>query len=332
MNLIPIKKALGVPKYKQIITCLENAIEEGQLKKGDKLPSISQIQNVNNVSRDTVLTALNELKTRGIIHSVAGKGYYVVREHIDVDKKVFLLFDELNAFKEDLYNSLLSNLDEFTEVDIYFHHFNNKVFDKLLFESIGNYSCYVIMPANLKNTEQVIEKLPKEKVYILDQMQDELRAYSGIYQNFEQDIYQNLTKTIESIKKYSKIILLFSEKNQPLGMLKGFTSFCEKNKINYKVIEPAKNIEITEGEVYVIPNDRDLIRIVKKIKEKGLVLSQNIGIISYNDTLLKEIVEGGITTISTDFNEMGKRLAGMINNKEQVQIENTNQIILRKSL
>ncbi len=332
MTLAPIERKLGMPKYKQIINSVEQAILTKQLTKGDKLPSISKIQKENKVSRDTVLTALNELKTRGIVQSVAGKGYYVLSEHIGVGKKVFLLFDELNAFKEDLYNSLLKYLEVKTEVDIYFHHFNAEVFDKLIFDSIGNYTSYVIMPANLKNTEQVIEKLPKDRVYILDQMHPELTMYSGIYQNFEKDIYQNLSKGIEAIKKYSKLILFFSKKQQPQGMLKGFKAFCEENKIKYDVVDNVQDRILQKGEAYVIPDDRNLIRIVKKIKEQGLILSEDIGIISYNDTLLKEVVEGGITTISTDFNEMGKRLAKMLNNKEKIQIENPNHLFLRESL
>ncbi|NJB82020.1 GntR family transcriptional regulator [Wenyingzhuangia aestuarii] len=332
MTLTPVERKLGVPKYKQIITSVEEAIAGKVLRKGDKLPSISKIQNENKVSRDTVLTAFNELKTRGIIQSIAGKGYYVLSEHIEVGKKVFVLFDELNAFKEDLYNSLLKYLEVNTEVDIYFHHFNNEVFSKLIFDSIGNYSSYVIMPANLKNTQQVIEKLPKEKVYILDQMHPELKEYSGIYQNFEKDIYLNLKKGIESIKKYDKMVLLFSKKIQPSGMLKGYESFCKDFNIKYEVVDSIEDRVLEKGEVYVIPDDRNLIRIVKKVKEQGLLLSENIGIISYNDTLLKEIVEGGITTISTDFNDMGKRLAQMLNNKEQVQIENPNHLIIRESL
>jgi len=46
----------------------------------------------------------------------------------------------------------------------------------------------------------------------------------------------------------------------------------------------------------------------------------------------QEIVEGGITTISTDFNQMGKRLAQMVMNKEKSHIENSNDLIIRKSL
>ncbi len=115
-------------------------------------------------------------------------------------------------------------------------------------------------------------------------------------------------------------------------MLKGFNTFCKTNNIKNSVINSLQNIILNKGDVFVIPDDKNLLRIIKKIKEEKLILAKDIGIISYNDTLLKEIVEGGITTISTDFNKMGEQLAKMILNKEQLQIENTNTLILRNSL
>ncbi|WP_434036523.1 hypothetical protein [Formosa sp. 4Alg 33] len=47
---------------------------------------------------------------------------------------------------------------------------------------------------------------------------------------------------------------------------------------------------------------------------------------------MKEIVEGGKTTFSTDFNQMGERLAQMIMHNEQLRIENVNTLILSNSL
>ena len=332
MSLISVKEQIGVPKYKQIVQSIEDGLISGLIKKGDALPSVNQIKEKFSLSRDTVLMAFNELKTRGIVESVVGKGYYVKSENIDVAQKVFLLFDELNAFKEDLYTSFINHLDDNIQVDIYFHHFNEDMFRKLIYDNIGNYNYYVIMPANLKHTGSVIEKLPSDKVYVLDQTNDELENYPAIYQNFEKDIFNSMMQAISLIKKYEKIVLLFPEKRQPQSMLKGFQKFRKANNFKYEVIESLDGRIPKKGEVYLILDDQNLIVLIKKLKDSQLILGTDIGIISYNETLLKEIVEGGITTISTDFNAMGKRLAQMIINKERVKIENPNSLIIRKSL
>lgn len=330
--MITIKKKTGTPKYKQIIASIENAIISGSLKKGDQIPSINSIRDQHALSRDTVLMAFNDLKARGIVHAIVGKGYYILNEDIDVAQKVFVLFDELNSFKEDLYNSFIEHLGNNIQVDVFFHHFNYEMFSKLIYDNVGSYNYYVIMPANLKKTHLVIEKLPSDKVFILDQTHKELKQYAAIYQNFEKDIFNNLSKGLHLIKNYKKLILLFNRDKQPQDMLKGFNKFCEINAIENEIIESLENRSPKKGDVYIIPDDRNLLKIIKKIKEKQLILSKDIGIISYNDTLLKEIVEGGITTISTDFNNMGAHLAKMIVNNEQKQVENTNNLILRNSL
>lgn len=89
--MIKVKSNIGIPKYKQIISAIEESIRSGDLKKGDQIDSINKIKNYNNLSRDTVLTAFNELKNRGIIRSVVGKGYYVSSEQVDVRQNIFLL-------------------------------------------------------------------------------------------------------------------------------------------------------------------------------------------------------------------------------------------------
>jgi|TARA_B110000914_G_scaffold191674_1_gene178339 DNA-binding transcriptional regulator YhcF (GntR family) len=332
MEIVTIKDKSGTPKYKQIVVSIENAIIKGALKKGDKLPSLNSIKNQHSLSRDTVLTAFNELKTRGIIQSIVGKGYYVTSEDVDVNQKIFLLFDEFNSFKEDLYNSFLNGMGDNVQVDIFFHHFNTDVFTKLINDNAGDYSYYIIMPANLKGTKNVINRLPNDKVYILDQMHLELIDYPSIHQNFKKDIYQGLHAGLKQIKNYQKAILLYREERQPKGILDGFKLFCTHHNIQNEVIDTLTDRAISKGELYVLLDDKNLIRIIKRIKEEQLTLAEDIGIISYNDTLLKEIVEGGITTISTDFNLMGQRLAEMILNSEFAQIENPNSLIIRKSL
>lgn len=322
----------NIPKYKYIVESIEQAISDQQLLKGDKLPSLNKVCMELNVSRDTVLIAYQELKKRGIIHSILGKGYYIKSSEMSFENRYFVLFDELNSFKEDLYNSLLKELKDKAEVDIYFHHFNRKMFKKLVNDSKGNYSKYVIMPTNFKDAITDISNLPKEDVYILDQTNKTLSAYAGIYQNFSKDIYKALEEGHTLLQKYSQLTLIFPGTKEPEGMKIGFKKFAEHYKFPYTITSDFRNEKLQPKTVYIVPNDRHLVSLIEQSKIQNLKIGENFGLISYNDTALKKVVENGITTISTDFKAMGAILARMLLHKENIQVENDNQLIIRNSL
>ncbi|MBC5837830.1 GntR family transcriptional regulator [Flavobacterium muglaense] len=332
MKAISIQNNVGIPKYKQIIASIEKTIENGMLKKDGKLPSVNKVCLEFSLSRDTVFQAYDELKKRGVIYAIPGKGYYVKSTSITIKQRIFLLFDELNIFKEDIYNSFLESIGSNVQVDIFFHHFNVQVFKKLINDSNGNYTKYIIMPTNLKEAAAIIKTLPVNEVYILDQTNAALKSYPAIYQNHFKDIYNGLLKGKSKLNKYQKLILIFPGFREPIGMKTGFEKFCEDFLFSFEIISEFKNREIKKGEVYIIPSDRDLVRVIETSKFKNLKLGLDFGIISYNETPLKKIVENGITTISTNFDAMGKTLAQMILEGKKEQIENKSALIIRNSL
>jgi DNA-binding transcriptional regulator YhcF (GntR family) len=332
MKIISIESNLGIPKYKQIISSIEKTIEEGYLKKDEKLPSINKVCLEFSLSRDTVLQAYEELKKRGIIYAILGKGYYIKSVEVTIKQRIFLLFDELNIFKEDLYNSFLENIGNNVEVDIFFHHFNIQVFRKLINDSNGNYTKYIIMPTNLTEAPSIIKTLPVNEVIILDQTNSELKSYPAIYQNHTKDIYHGLLKGKSKLNKYEKLIMIFPGFREPLGMKMGFENFCKDYSFNYEIITEFKNRDIKKDEVYIIPSDRDLVLVIEQAKLQNQKLGSDFGIISYNENPLKKIVENGITTISTNFEAMGKILAQMILKGKKEQIENKSALIIRNSL
>ncbi|HET6557726.1 MAG TPA: GntR family transcriptional regulator [Prolixibacteraceae bacterium] len=332
MKYIQIDDSLGVPKYRQIINSIYGAISSGDLKLGDKIPSLNQICVEFELSRDTVMVAFNELKAKGIINSIPGKGYYINSTEINLDQKIFVLFDELNAFKEDLYTSFLNSLDEKSAVDIYFHHFNYQVFKDLISQSVGKYTSYVIMPATFDYTADVIGKLPKDKVYILDRKKDDLQDYPVVYQDFEKDVYDALKDGFDLLQKYNKLIMVFPGGKEPEGRLLGFERFCSEHGFRSEIIRNILNKEMKKGEAYFVPSDRTLVKLVKMAAEKNLELGKDAGIVSFNDTMLKEVVSGGITTISTDFQVMGQTLARMIRERGSGKVRNLSTLIRRKSL
>lgn len=330
--MITIKNNNGTPKYKQIILSVEKAIEDKILCKNEKLPSINKVCITHSVSRDTVLQAYNELKKRGIVYAILGKGYYVKSTEIKPKQRIFLLFDELNIFKEDLYNSFVNSIGDNAEVDLFFHHFNVDSFRKLVQESKGSYTQYVIMPTCFTEAPDIIKTLPVHNVYILDQTNPQLNTYPAVYQNFVKDIYEGLLKGKNQLQKYTKLIMLFPGFREPLGMKIGFEKFCQEYHFEYEVQTEFTNERVIQGAVYIIPNDRDLVRVIESAKLQQLQLGIDYGIISYNETPLKKLVENGITTISTNFEAMGKTLAEMILKNKKNKIENPSRLILRNSL
>lgn len=75
-----------IPKYQQIVDSIIHSISYGNLKIGEKIPSINNFSEEFNLSRDTLGKAYNTQKKRKIISSINEKGYYTSRtKHFLVD-------------------------------------------------------------------------------------------------------------------------------------------------------------------------------------------------------------------------------------------------------
>jgi hypothetical protein len=67
---------------------------------------------------------------------------------VNIKQRIFLLFEEL-IFLKKISIILFREHRNDVQVDIFFHHFNIQVLKKLITESKGNYTKYIIMPTNL---------------------------------------------------------------------------------------------------------------------------------------------------------------------------------------
>ncbi len=332
ISLFNVDETAGIPKYRQLINSVCVAIEQGTISRGDQLPSVNRLCDKFSLSRDTVLLAFNELKSKGIVISVPGKGYYIERTDLSYDKQIFLLFDELNGFKEDLYASFLEHLNSRINVDIYFHHFNYSVYKDLISNAAGKYGAYIIMPATFDRSVELVKQLPSDKVYILDRLKSDLKDYPVIYQDFEQDVYDGMTEGKELFLKYKKLIMVFPGGKEPEERVTGFLRFCRDWNVDAEIIRSLDKRNVQKGEAYLVVSDRNLVRIVKNVASRDLKLGTDVGLVSFNDTMLKEIVGSGITTISTDFVLMGKELAEMVSQQKKLVRRNLSRLIVRKSL
>ena len=65
------------PKYKQIYEHFKSLIEQGNVKADEQLPSVRQLAESLQVSRNTTLTAYNQLVAEGYIRGEGRKGFFV---------------------------------------------------------------------------------------------------------------------------------------------------------------------------------------------------------------------------------------------------------------
>lgn len=325
-----IDETTGQTKFQQLVHSITEAISNGQLKVGDVLPSVNQLSLESGFSRDTVFKAYNILKQRNIIESAPQKGYYVANESF----KVFMLLDDFSTFKEQLYQSFRQNLPDSYSVDLLFHHYNPEVFRQLIENSLGRYSIYVVMNIDHKSIDPILEKIDPNKLLILGMGKPNNEKLNFLLQDFGKSVELCLAESIDQLKKYNELILVYEEKStpHPPDTVSAVRNFCKRNKIQFRNEKQLKESEIKMGQVYFVIRDSDLVQIIKTCRTKQLELGSDVGVISYNDTPMKQIVGGGISVISTNFEVMGELTAEFIKNKQKVgQILQTN-FIARQSL
>ena len=67
----------GTPAYVQVAADLRAQIKSGSLPVGEKIPSMTQLRELYNVSNTVIRDALNELRREGLIVGQQGKGVFV---------------------------------------------------------------------------------------------------------------------------------------------------------------------------------------------------------------------------------------------------------------
>ena len=126
------------------------------------------------------------------------------------------------------------------------------------------------------------------------------------------------------------IMLLPSDDNYPVELDRGFRQFCFLHKKEFAVKENALDEVLVPGTAYVVVRETDLAELVKKVRQSSYLLGREIGIITFNETPLKELLN--MTVITTDFEQMGRTAAELILGKQCAKVKNPFYTIRRGSL
>jgi len=320
-------------KKDAIVEGILEAIRCNAIAKGDPLPSVNKCIQKLGVARMTVVKALNTLKERGIIVSEDKVGYYVKDVNVTRELKVFLFLTGFYSYHETLYNSIIEGIsDPEITIDLYFHHCNPSIFKSVLHENLGSYGLYIITGFEDTKVKAMLSRIPSKKLLQIVRP-PLLDGVSSITQDFYSGLKQSLYKLKDKLLNYSKFILVFPlKKGHPEEIRIAYTEFCNENGIEYQIENKIKVDLVTKGNAFWVIEDSDLISLIKISEEMGFRLGYELGILSYNETPMKEIIRNGITVISADFARMGRSISRfIINPKPTTELFNPD-VIIRNSL
>ena len=63
--------------YEEVIEQIQKRIVDGELKKGDRLPSERELSEIMNISRTSIREALRVLESMGVVESIHGEGNFI---------------------------------------------------------------------------------------------------------------------------------------------------------------------------------------------------------------------------------------------------------------
>lgn len=319
-------------RYKQIVHAVEKGILDGKYSIGDRLPSINSWHISTGLSRSSIMLALQELKERGIIESDQSVGYFVSSTSVEIIHRILLIFGLPSLFKEDLCQSIIQSLGKGVTIDIMFHGANRETFDMLLDKVAGKYSIYVIIPSLPYNIESRLRRLGG-KVVLADYFNKSLVGkFSSVTQDFANDTYDALVSCLPSIRRYKEITLVQSSIFEPMARLDGIKRFCSDYGFEASYLKTMEDMPINQGVIYLTPEDREIVNILASMERQRFVIGKDFGLITCNETVLKKVICGGLTTLSTDFIQMGKTVAELIWDNEIRTIHNPWRLIMRNTL
>jgi hypothetical protein len=139
-------------------------------------------------------------------------------------------------------------------------------------------------------------------------------------QEFEKSSYAAFAELAPAIRRFKGMIHYHRPASDtPIEILDAYKKFVKNFKINSVIRTEYIPGSIEKGYVYFTINNAELWQMLKDAKAKGFRLGKDVGILSHNDEVVKEIIFDGITTYSTDFSIMAEKAASFVLHREKVQ-------------
>ena len=310
------------PLFRQLMSYITDQIRSGAYPPDKPMPSLNTMTIMTGLSKETVIKAYSHLCKEGMISSLPGKGYFVREGFLSGKPSLFVLMDKLSQHQQSIIDGLVETLGERADITIRMHYQDIYQFEAELGKALGRYDWYLVFPhfsidgATQEKALRLLNTIPQDKLVVLDRLIAGVSDAAGAsYQSIEDDIPTMLMSAVDDIKKYDR--LRYASLSVSLyGSLVAeiIEKFCLGNFIPVQILQEVP-LDIQAGDLFFVSGsrlDRKLSELIRNMSNTGLTIGKDIGLICYNDFPLNEFILGGLTTLSTDFFQMGRTAAEMI--------------------
>ena len=338
---VQIDVSSKTPLYKQLVEQIRRNIRQGDLAPGQMLPSMNTLSAKTGISKETVKKAYGILNRRGFLVAKQGKGFFVASGDANTRPSILVLFDKLSIYKQLIFNSFSNELDGRAEITILTHNQNLDLMRYYLDTYLDQFDYYVVSPHFALDPEsqalsrRLLARIPNRKLILVDRLPaDYPGLYGAVYQDFETDVCVGLAQGLDKLREMDtlNVLTLPTSLYGPL-MRPGIERFARENGIPVRFLDTPPR-EVHPRETYLVINsqlDWGLTELSRRIKSQGLTIGEDVHIISYNEIELNEVVLDGLSTISTDFSQMGRLAARMILDRDFRKIHCDFRLLRRRT-
>lgn len=325
-----------LPKYRQVILAISRDIRRAVLTPGDKIPSINEASSECYLSRDTVEKAYKELSRRGIIRSIPGKGFFVSETVFDNPLKILLVFDKLDESRWKLFNELNECLGN-AELTMMSYEHNYRMLNLSLEEHKDDFDFFIVIPhffAYQEDLTRAFSAIAPERLIVLT------HAVAGLDDQTSQFTFDRkvewqkaLSSISDKASAFSRFLLFFPDDFRfPQEIYEAVEAFCTSVNMPFKSLSEFDAKKIKSGDLILCLEDETLSDVVAFAAKHQWEPGKDLGIISFEDDPMKDLMGGGITTVGYNYREIAELTSDRIQTGNPLSYRFPLQWTHRKSL
>ena len=301
-------------------------IQSKEWEEGEKIPSINQIAQEFEVSRETVRLSLENLVQRGVLQPRQGMGYFVASQD-KINLRVALLCKIDGVYLKPIYQGMIDEKEENISIQVNEIRQSEKTLTSLMEDFITRQAIdkILVVPVPGKEDEidnilapfkrriQIgwIDKAPantKEPVFLCDyEMSVKLAIDHFRENNIRQMFYYS--RNPEDYSVFTKMRNTFKE---IVAQEQKTTATISDWQHLLSIIRNSK-----EPIGIMAESDTEAIFLISRLKANNIQIPQQVSIISCNNSEITELLTPSITSVDPGFIEVGRTVRKWINGEYQ---------------